>query len=96
MQLSVTGYAALVEELMALADELCGGRLVAVLEGGYNLDVLSHAVLSTLRVLSGDERGVSDPFGPPRTAERDVTGLIQRVQSLHGIRTPSPPFLGTP
>ncbi len=96
MQLSVTGYAALVQELLALADELCGGRLVAVLEGGYNLDVLSHAVLSTLRVLNGDERGVSDPFGPPRTAERDVSNLIQRVQNLHGLRVPLPPFTGTP
>lgn len=85
MQLSVTGYAALVDELLALADELCHGRLVCVLEGGYNLDVLSHAVLTTLRALSGDERGVSDPFGPPRTEERDVSGLIARVQSLHGL-----------
>jgi acetoin utilization deacetylase AcuC-like enzyme len=85
MQLSVTGYAALVEELLALADELCHGRLVAVLEGGYNLDVLSHAVLTTLRLLSGDERGVSDPFGPPRRPERDASSLIARVQSLHGL-----------
>jgi acetoin utilization deacetylase AcuC-like enzyme len=85
MQLSVTGYARLVEELMALADELCQGRLVCVLEGGYNLDVLSHSVLSTLRVLSGALAGTSDPFGPPRTEERDVSGLIQRLQSLHGL-----------
>lgn len=92
MQLSVSGYAQLVEELMALADELCQGRLVAVLEGGYNLDVLSHAVLSTLRVLSGDARGVSDPFGPPRTEERDISSLIARVQNLHGISLPSPPL----
>lgn len=92
MQLSVTGYATLVEELMAVADELCQGRLVAVLEGGYNLDVLSHAVLSTLRVLSGNERGVSDPFGPPRTEERDIRSLIARVQNLHGIHTPTPPL----
>ena len=51
MGLSITGYIALVQELMALADELCGGRLVCVLEGGYNLRVLSHSVLSTFRVL---------------------------------------------
>ena len=44
MGLSITGYMALVHELMALADELCGGRLVCVLEGGYNLQVLSHSV----------------------------------------------------
>ncbi len=34
MALSIPGYAALVQELMALADELCKGRLVAVLEVG--------------------------------------------------------------
>ena len=54
MGLSITGYMALVEHLLELADELCGGRLVCVLEGGYHLDVLSHAVLSTFRVLRGD------------------------------------------
>ena len=43
MGLSITGYMALVQELMVLADELCGGRLVCVLEGGYNLRVLSHS-----------------------------------------------------
>ncbi|MGL4649312.1 MAG: histone deacetylase family protein [Caldilineaceae bacterium] len=85
MQLSVTGYGALMQELLALADELCHGRLVAVLEGGYNLDVLSHSVLSTLRVMSDDPRGVSDPFGPPRTEERDVSALIERLQRLHGL-----------
>jgi acetoin utilization deacetylase AcuC-like enzyme len=89
MQLSVTGYGRLVDHLVALADELCHGRMVCVLEGGYNLDVLSHSVLTTLRVLSNDARGVSDPFGPPRTAERDVSVLLDRLQHLHHL--PDPP-----
>jgi acetoin utilization deacetylase AcuC-like enzyme len=86
MQMSVTGYGALVNELLALADEVCGGRLVAVLEGGYNLDVLSHSVLTTLRLLSGDSRGVSDPFGPARDPERNVGALLDRLCNLHGLR----------
>ncbi len=94
MQLSVTGYGALMNELLALADELCYGRLVAVLEGGYNLDVLSHSVLTTLRVMSDDPLGVSDPFGPPRTEERDISSLIARVQRLHGLSGPT--FISTP
>lgn len=85
MQLTVTGYGALVQEIMALADELCHGRLVCVLEGGYNLDVLSHAVLTTLRLLNGEPNPISDPFGPARTRERDINGLIERVVSLHGL-----------
>lgn len=85
MQLSVSGYGALVQEVMQLADELCNGRLVCALEGGYHLDVLAHSVLSTLRLLNGDERGVSDPFGPARETEHDVSDLIRKLQKLHGL-----------
>ncbi len=86
MGLSITGYMALVEHLLELADELCGGRLVCVLEGGYHLDVLSHAVLSTFRVLRGDASGPSDPFGPAPSQERDASSLLGKIKALHGVR----------
>ena len=86
MGLSITGYMALVQELMALADELCGGRLVCVLEGGYNLQVLSHAVLNTFRLLHDDARELNDPFGPAPGEQRDASSLLSRVRTLHGIR----------
>lgn len=83
--LSVTGYAALVQELAALADELCDGRLVCVLEGGYNLEVLPHSILTTFRVLADDPRGPSDPFGPAPGTERDVRSLFGRLKALHSV-----------
>jgi acetoin utilization deacetylase AcuC-like enzyme len=86
MNLSITGYAQLVQEVVALADELCNGKLVCALEGGYHLDVLAHSVLSTLRVLSGSPAGVSDPFGQPSSGERNVTALINSLCNLHGLR----------
>ncbi len=92
--LSIQGYVALVRELMALADELCDGRLVCALEGGYNLDVLAHAVLSTLRVLSESPAGVSDPFGLPIYGqERDISTLLDRIRNLHGLRSPPSYFV---
>lgn len=36
----------------ALADSLCGGRLISVLEGGYNTDVLGAASVAHLRALA--------------------------------------------
>ncbi|CAN5825378.1 histone deacetylase [soil metagenome] len=90
MNLSITGYAKLVEAVMALADELCGGKLICALEGGYHLDVLAHSVLSTLRVLSESPQGPSDPFGPPAEAERPATPLLDRIQKLHGLKDPAP------
>ena len=85
-RLTVSGYGTLVNELLALADELCGGKIVFALEGGYNLEVLPHCILTTLRALSGDPRGPSDPFGQPNTHEKDVTGLLDRIRNLHHLR----------
>lgn len=90
MNLSISGYAALVGEALALADELCHGKLICVLEGGYHLEVLAHSVLSTLRTLLGSTQGVSDPFGQPANGERDATALINRLRNLHGLK--DPPF----
>jgi acetoin utilization deacetylase AcuC-like enzyme len=52
-QLNVTdaGYVKMTEMMMELADELCGGKLVLELEGGYNLKTLPithHTITSTL------------------------------------------------
>jgi acetoin utilization deacetylase AcuC-like enzyme len=46
-------FAALTKTLMKFADEHCSGRLVSVLEGGYNLDGLGKAVASHVTALSG-------------------------------------------
>ncbi|MBW7881561.1 MAG: histone deacetylase [Caldilineaceae bacterium] len=86
MALSIEGYAALVQELMGLADELCGGRLVCVLEGGYHLQVLAHAISTTFQVLRGAPNPISDPFGPAPGTVRNVHGLLDQIQALHGIR----------
>jgi acetoin utilization deacetylase AcuC-like enzyme len=88
MHLSVTGYTRLVQELLGWADELCRGRLICVLEGGYHLDVLAHSVLSTLRVLVDSPQGVSDPFGPAPQGDRDVRALVNRLRNLHGFKEP--------
>ena len=39
------------EELLALARNACGGRLVSVLEGGYNPDALGRSVAAHVQVL---------------------------------------------
>jgi acetoin utilization deacetylase AcuC-like enzyme len=88
MRLSIDGYAHLVETVMEVADAVCHGKLVAVLEGGYHLDVLAHSVLSTLRVLSGSEHGPSDPFGPSPRGERDTSALLDALRNLHRIKEP--------
>jgi acetoin utilization deacetylase AcuC-like enzyme len=84
MILSVSGYARLVQILMDLANRHCEGRLAFTLEGGYDLDALSHGVAATLAVLSGQE--FADPLGPAPGSERDIGALLEQIRELHGIQ----------
>jgi acetoin utilization deacetylase AcuC-like enzyme len=46
--LSEEGFELMTRSLAALADRCCSGRVVSVLEGGYNLRVLGRGVLRHL------------------------------------------------
>ena len=48
------GFAALTRLVKNLAEELCGGRLVSVLEGGYRLDGLAECVAAHVEVLQAN------------------------------------------
>ncbi len=85
-RLSVSGYAAIIEELLALADELCGGRLITTLEGGYDLNALPHCILSTLRLLSRSPAGSSDPFGAVEERHQAADQVISAVKRRLKIR----------
>lgn len=51
MKLTTVGYHQMSVELVRLAGEACDGRLVSVLEGGYNLAALAESVEAHLQVL---------------------------------------------
>lgn len=54
--LETTDYDRLGNRLAALADNLCGGKLVALLEGGYNLDYLGDCVAAFVTGMNQYER----------------------------------------
>jgi len=84
MLLSIRGYAELARILKSLAEELCQGRIVFVLEGGYKLEVLSHCVLNTFYILMGEEK-VVDPLGPSPRPEQPVNAIIQNLKEIHKL-----------
>src|SRR5262249_2682725 len=84
LALSVAGYAALTRRLLALAQDLCGGRIVLVLEGGYSLPALSACTVAALRVLLDRDSG-ADLLGPAGTREPDVSALIEQVRHAHPL-----------
>jgi acetoin utilization deacetylase AcuC-like enzyme len=85
MRLSCAGYATLIEKLKAQAEQLCGGRIVIALEGGYNLTALSWSVRNSIEVLLEDPL-TADPVGPaPHAQEPDIQPLIAALRDLHGL-----------
>ena len=51
LQLQEPDFAWLTQELLALADHCCQGRVVSLLEGGYNLDALAQSCRAHVRAL---------------------------------------------
>jgi acetoin utilization deacetylase AcuC-like enzyme len=86
MSLSVDGYGELMSRLRALADELCDGRLVAALEGGYDLDAVAWGVRRAIEVLLGDAP-TPDPLGPsPQRRAPEISELLAQGRRLHSLR----------
>ena len=52
LNVTADGFEQLTRELRDLADELCHGRILSVLEGGYNLTALADAVARHVEVLA--------------------------------------------
>ena len=82
--LSVAGYSTLARTLVSLADDLCEGRIVFVLEGGYDLDVMAYGAAATFRALLGDEN-IPDPIGPSRRQSTDVGNLVEQLRGVHRL-----------
>jgi len=86
MQVSVTGFAQMVKIIKELADELCSGRLVFTLEGGYNPTALAASVKATFDVLLGNTN-IEDPLGksPRGLAAPSIAPLIKAIKEIHNL-----------
>lgn len=81
-ELSLTGYQEMVRRLLALAEELCGGHIVFVLEGGYFLPALEMGIVNLVNALTG-RAAFHDPLGPSPRPETEVTNLLSWLKQRH-------------
>ena len=81
MQVSVTGFAQMVTMLKDLASELCSGRLIFTLEGGYNLEVAALSVAATFDAIWG--KPVVDTLG--KSSARKPGGFDQHIEEIKKI-----------
>ncbi|MBC8099527.1 MAG: histone deacetylase [Armatimonadetes bacterium] len=84
MRLSLTGYAHLTHELIKMADELCGGKIIFAMEGGYDLNALGYGMQNVAHALLGDDE-ITDPLGTRGGAEPDILALIDHLKHLHNL-----------
>ena len=78
----------LASNIKQLAKDLCGGRCVFFLEGGYNLDSLSYSVADSFRAFLG-EPSLAPKFDDPAILYEEpstrVKQAIQRVKHIHSL-----------
>ncbi len=87
MQVRAEGFRAMAAIVRALAEELCGGRLVLVLEGGYALRGLREGTASVLDVLLASSPPALPPT-PALTPNSVLEQVLARVVLAHGGRIP--------
>jgi acetoin utilization deacetylase AcuC-like enzyme len=80
--LSSAGYHAYARRLVALAEEYCGGKLVCVLEGGYNPHRVASGVEAVLSALTGTGFVGDDPSPYP---EPEVEARLEEVRRWNGL-----------
>lgn len=84
LHLDLDGYVLLTRQLIHMAEELCGSKIVFVLEGGYDLDALSNGFLNVAYALQGRDE-ISDPLGALDMDETDVSELVEKLRKLHNL-----------
>jgi acetoin utilization deacetylase AcuC-like enzyme len=79
MQVTERGFAAMCSAMADLAASACGGKLVLLLEGGYDLSALAGSVRACLEVLGG--RREAFPAGAGHGAPRAVAATRAALQA---------------
>lgn len=80
MRVTESGFLAMARRLKRLAAECCSGRLVAALEGGYDLKALADSGRAVIEELG---RADDEPITPAADGVR-VLPIIERARYFHG------------
>ncbi len=82
--LSTRGFFELSRRIVALADELCGGKVLFVLEGGYNPHNVARGVAAVFAALNGAAEAPYEGDSNPRP-EADCEARIAEARRYHGF-----------
>ena len=81
--LSTAGYSMLAQRVIALAEEVCEGKIVFVLEGGYDPENVANGAEAVFRELAGN--GPFEANDPNPHQEPDWSPRIDEIRHWHGF-----------
>ncbi len=81
--LSSAGYLMLAQKAVVLAQEYCDGKIVFVLEGGYDPTNVVNGVEATFAAATG--KGASEANDPSPYPEPDCEARIEEIRRWHGF-----------
>ncbi|MGZ3674714.1 MAG: histone deacetylase family protein [Ktedonobacterales bacterium] len=86
MRLSTADYSDLTLEVAEIADRYSQGRILAVQEGGYDLDAVAQCASTVLVALTGSD-GIVDNLGQPQPIDFrwNEEAIIKALYDLHGL-----------
>ena len=83
LNLTVQGFGNIIRKAKSAAEKICNGRIIILLEGGYNLSAVSRGILQEISVLANLEIELEDP--PPKIdpeTEQYGKKLIAQIKEL--------------
>lgn len=80
--MSLTGYARISQALVEMAGKWCNGRILFVLEGGYQQEALVYGILNAIYALLGRDK-IFDPLGVSSQPERDISHILRALKERH-------------
>ncbi len=81
--LSTKGYFMLAQKVIALAEEYCDGKIIFVLEGGYDPVNVSNGAEAVFVAATG--KGESETNDPNPHKEPDCESRIEEIRKWHGF-----------
>lgn len=82
--LSTAGFFMLSKKLVELAEEYCKGKIVFVLEGGYDATNVANGAAAVFSALSGSDL-ISQLNDPSPYQEKDASKRIDEIRKLHAF-----------
>ena len=88
MMVTSSGYRALTEMVLNVAEEVCGGKVMMTHEGGYSATYVPYCGLAVLETMSGIKTHIDDELGagydalPDQALQPHQKAVIDRVRAL--------------